>query len=135
MKKDRKVTWTQVSNSREKCPGCCEISDTFIKTLDAEWAKFRADEEKKRQFECVPDVAVIIEKMIPEIDKRIRQVAERGDYGTSFYLDHLDRDLEKYKVKYSSNKIYSELRKYYKSRGYKMDIEMNSVLGFEIWWK
>lgn len=135
MKKDRKVTWTQVSNCREKCPGCCEISDTFIKTLDAEWAKFRADEKRKRQFECVPDIAVIIEKMIPEIDKRIKHVAERGGYWTSFYLDHLDRDLGKYEAKYSPDKIYSELRKYYKSRGYKMDIVMNHVLGFEIQWK
>lgn len=135
MKKDRNVTWSQVSNSREKCPGCCKISDTFIKTLDAEWAKFRADEERKRQFECVPDIAVIIEKMIPKIDEKIKYVADHGDYKTTFYLDHLDRGLGKYEVRYSPDKIYGELRKYYKSRGYKMDIDMNNVLGFEISWK
>lgn len=135
MKKDRKVTWTQVSNCTFRHPGCCEISHAFIKTLDAEWAKFRADEERKRQFECVPDVAVIIEKMIPQIDERIKRAADCGNYRTTFYLDHLDRHLEYYEAKYSPDKIYSELRKYYKSRGYKMDSDMNHVLGFEIWWK
>lgn len=134
MRKDRKVTWEQVHGCKERQKGLIVIPDIFDKTLDAEWARFRAKEELRKKLDAIPAMGIIIEKMIPIIDGEIRRRSANGKFDASFYLDHLDRNLDEYKPRHSAEDIYKELRKLYKSRGYKMDYAMNNVLGFRIRW-
>jgi hypothetical protein len=134
MRKDRKVTWEQVHGCKERQNGLIVIPDIFDKALDAEWARFRAKEELQKKLDAIPAIGIIIEKMIPRIDDEIRRKSAKGKFDASFYLDHLDRNLDDYKPRHSAEDIYKELCKLYKSRGYKMDYSMNQVLGFKIRW-
>ena len=134
MKKDRKVTWEQVYGCKEKQKGLIVIPDIFDKALDAEWARFRAKEGLRKKLDAIPAIGVILETIIPKIDQEIKRRSAKGEFEASFYLDHLDRNLDDYKPRHSAEGIYKELRKLYKSRGYKMDYAMNQVLGFWIRW-
>lgn len=134
MRKDRKVTWKQVYGCKERQKGFIVIPDIFDKALDAEWARFRAKEELQKKLDAIPAIGAILETMIPKIDQEIKRRSAKGEFGASFYLDYLDRNLDDYKPRHSAEDIYKELRKLYKSRGYKMDYAMNQVLGFMIRW-